>query len=106
MGVGENKFIEEIIVCTIDKEIYKSLVIFYIVFDKEVCVDSVFEVVEKIEKNRKDKMKKKNKKKEKENILVGEGKLEIGKNYKFGLFEKIEIFMVQSNLKGKKGLLD
>lgn len=93
MGVGENKFIEEKIVCTIDKEIYKSLVIFYIVFDKEVCVDSVFEVVEKIEKNRKDKMKK-NKKKEKENILVGEGKLEIGKNYKFGLFEKIEIFMV------------
>lgn len=91
MGVGENKFIEEKIVCTIDKEIYKSLVIFYIVFDKEVCVDSVFEVVEK---NRKDKMKKKNKKKEKENILVGEGKLEIGKNYKFGLFEKIEIFMV------------
>lgn len=106
MGVSENKFIEEKTASTLDKETYKSPVISHSALDKEVCVDSVLEAVEKTEKNRKDKMKKKNKKKEKENILVGEGKLEIGKNHKYGLFEKIETFMAQSNSKGKKASLD
>nr|XP_022339400.1 msx2-interacting protein-like isoform X3 [Crassostrea virginica] len=92
--------IEEKIMASNDTS--KSTVISQTVLEKE-CLDSVLDSVEKTDKSKKDKLlTKKNKKKEKENILVGEGKLEIGKNHQYGLFEKIETMITQSNTKSKK----
>ncbi|XP_056009969.1 uncharacterized protein LOC125649803 isoform X3 [Ostrea edulis] len=81
-----------------EREACKGSVISQTVLEKDIRVESVLDSVEKItERNKKEKSAKKNKKKEKENILVGEGKLEIGKNIQYGLFEKMETFMAQSD---------
>ncbi|XP_062590610.1 msx2-interacting protein-like isoform X2 [Saccostrea cucullata] len=78
-----------------DRETSKSSVISQTVHEKDIRADSLLDSMEKVaERNKKEKLAKKNKKKEKENILVGEGKLEIGKNSQFGLFEKMETFMM------------
>ncbi|XP_061196466.1 msx2-interacting protein-like [Saccostrea echinata] len=90
-----------------DRETSKSSVVSQTVHEKDIRADSLLDSMEKVtERNKKEKLAKKNKKKEKENILVGEGKLEIGKNSQFGLFEKMETFMIQSDAKDRSSSKD